>query len=131
MKMFNQTIVSINTVYLKFSNTVSKFISFKKKNNFKVASIANKKNERRSSSLKNETGKKANAFSAVKLKLTEELPINLLATPRSPRVTQPITHSLTHSLTHLHAGFLIPAFLHSERRKKKYFSERRISGYSK
>lgn len=49
MKMFNQTIVSINTVYLKFSNTVSKFISFKKKNNFKVASIANKKNERRSS----------------------------------------------------------------------------------
>lgn len=43
MKMFNQTIVSINTVYLKFSNTVSKFISFKKKNNFKVASIANKK----------------------------------------------------------------------------------------
>lgn len=31
MKMFNQTIVSINTVYLKFSNTVSKFISFKKK----------------------------------------------------------------------------------------------------
>ena len=36
--------VSINTVYL-----ISKFISFKKKNNFKAASIVDAKNKRKSS----------------------------------------------------------------------------------